>query len=128
MGWGVQRTRKRLPGAFALLGVAFYALLLPWHLTSQLGHQLFAADFGVAAEFICSSGGQAGSSSSIPAAPTTSCPFCKGLAAFQLALLPTPCVVAPPPFAASLERLALHADVADAAGIPTRSRGPPSPA
>lgn len=128
MGWGVQSTRRKVAGALALLGVTFYALLLPWHLTSVLDHELFAAEFGDAAQLICSSGGKLGGNSSIPGAPTTNCPFCKGLAAFQLALLPTPQLVAPPRAVRSLVRLALREDAAGRAELPTRSRGPPSQA
>ena len=43
MVWGVQRKHRRIAAALALLGVAFYALLLPGHLTSQFNAQLYKA-------------------------------------------------------------------------------------
>lgn len=123
---GVQRTRRRLAGALALLGVAFYALLLPWHLTSQFDRQLFAAEFGDTAQLICSS--STDGAPSMPGAPGSTCPICKGLAAFQLALTPAPTVV--PPIIAG--RTVLTLPVREAAIgliLPSpRSRGPPSQA
>ncbi|KAB2944043.1 MAG: DUF2946 domain-containing protein [Hyphomicrobium sp.] len=115
-----------MAAACALVGIALYALLLPWHLVSQFERQLFGAEFGAAAELICSSGTQSGGSPSIPGAPTTSCPICKGLAAFQFALAPAPLVVAAPMPLRSPALLALREDVAGAAALSPRSRGPPS--
>ena len=83
MVWGVQRKHRRIAAALALLGVAFYALLLPGHLTSQFNAQLYKADVGMFADAMCLSGDQG----SKPM-PATSCPICKGLAAFQLAMVP----------------------------------------
>jgi hypothetical protein len=108
----------------ALLGVAFYALLLPGHLTSQFNGQLFAAEFGTDGA-MCASEGTAGAPSG-PAAPASSCPICKGLAAFQLAHLPAPQILAPPQATGTPALIALREDVAGAADLPPRSRGPPS--
>lgn len=107
----------------ALLGVAFYALLLPLHLTSQFAAQLYRADLGIFADSMCR-GGATGDGSN-PAAPATSCPICKGLTAFQLALAAPETVVLPVmPLAAPI--LAVVQDDVAGAAIPTpRSRGPP---
>jgi hypothetical protein len=122
MVWGVQRTRSRIAGALSLLGVAFYALLLPWHLVSQFDRQLFAAEFGVAAELICSGG----TGADVPGAPASGCPICKGLAAFQIALAPAPQILAPPASVRAPAALALREDVVSAEPLRPRSRGPPS--
>ena len=58
MVWGVQRRHRRIAAALALLGVAFYALLLPGHLTSQFNAQLYKADVGMFADAMCVSGDQ----------------------------------------------------------------------
>ena len=58
MVWGVQRKHQRIAAALALLGVAFYALLLPGHLTSQFNAQLYKADVGMFADAMCLSGDQ----------------------------------------------------------------------
>lgn len=125
MGRGVQRSRSRLSGALALLGLAFYALLLPLHLTSQFERQLFAAEFGQGAEAIC---GTTSAHDSTPGAPASDCPICKGLAAFQLALEPAPQVIAPPAAVRAIMQLPLRDAVAATHRLPPRSRGPPSQA
>jgi hypothetical protein len=120
MVWGVQRKYRRVAAALALLGVAFYALLLPGHLTSQFNAQLYKADVGMFADAMCLSG-EHGSKPM----PATSCPICKGIAAFQLAMAPPEQATLPVmPHAVAV--LASMQD--DVAGIrlPTpRSRGPP---
>jgi hypothetical protein len=122
MVWGVQRTHRRTAAALALLGVAFYALLLPWHLTSQFSQQLHKADVGMFADAMCTPDG------SSPATPAASCPICKGLAAFQLALAP-PDAAALPQMPHATPLLARVRDsVADLATPSPRSRGPPLPA
>ena len=105
----VKRTYRRVAAALALLGVAFYALLLPWHLTSQFTLGLYEAEFGpLAARDVRQE--LDGVNPSLPGAPATSCPICKGLAAFQLTLAPAPPVAALPahaaaaPFAARRDR------------------------
>ncbi len=120
MAWGVQRKHRRIAAALALLGVAFYALLLPGHLTSQFNAQLFRADAGMFADAMCLSGDQG----SKPM-PATSCPICKGLAAFHLAMKPPEQVSLPEMPHASAVIAALKDDVARASVPPPRSRGPP---
>jgi hypothetical protein len=121
MVWGVKRTHRKTAAALALLGVAFYALLLPWHLTSQFSAQLYRADVGMFAEAMCSPDG------SNPAMPATGCPICKGLAAFQLALAAPDAALLPVmPHAAPV--LVVKQDDVAGVAVPTpRSRGPPLP-
>ena len=119
MVWGVKRTHRRTAAALALLGVAFYALLLPFHLTSQFSAQLYRADVGMFADSMCSPDG------SNPAMPASNCPICKGLAAFQLAMAPPDAALLPVmPHAAPVLAVAQD-DVAGLAIPQPRSRGPP---
>jgi hypothetical protein len=123
----VKRTYRRVAAAMALLGVAFYALLLPWHLTSQFALGLYEAEFGPLAAVMCGKSVD-GVNPSLPGAPATSCPICKGLAAFQLTLAPAPPVVALPALAHA-QFVPGASDDAAGAALPTpRSRGPPLPA
>ena len=120
MVWGVQRRHRRIAAALALLGVAFYALLLPGHLTSQFNAQLYKAEVGMFADAMCLSGDEGGKPM-----PATNCPICKGLAAFQLAMTPPEQVMPPVMPHASAVIAAVREDVARASIPPPRSRGPP---
>lgn len=106
----------------ALLGIAFYTLLLPWHLTSQFAAQLYRADVGIFADVMCTSNG---GDRSDPAAPKTSCPICKGLAAFQLAVAPAAAIALPAAPAGTPLLAVVRDDVAGATVPAPRSRGPP---
>lgn len=121
MTGGVKRTYRLVAASFALAGIAFYALLLPWHFTSQLERQLFEAEFGAASAVMCGTANDPAA----PGAPSSNCPICKGLAAFQLAIAPAAALLAPP----ALRATSLDLPVADhvaGASLPTpRSRGPP---
>jgi hypothetical protein len=123
----VRHTYRPVAAALALLGVAFYALLLPWHLTSQFALGLYEAEFGPLAAVMCGKSVN-GVNPSLPSAPATSCPICKGLAAFQLTLAPAPPVVALPALAHAQFVPAAPDDVVGAALPTPRSRGPPLPA
>ncbi len=120
MVWGVQRRHRRIGAALALLGVAFYALLLPGHLTSQFNAQLYKAEVGMFADSMCQSGDEGGKPM-----PATSCPICKGLAAFHMAMVPPELAALPAMPHASAIIAALKDDVARASIPPPRSRGPP---
>ncbi len=89
----IQRGRRQvISAAFALLSVIHFASLLPNHLVSEFNHLLFTAYYGSFADFICE-GGKSKAPEEGGKGP--SCPFCKGLAAFQLAVMSTPAVVRP---------------------------------
>ncbi len=126
MAWDVGRAYRKVAAALGLLSVLFYAALLPGHLTSQFAEQLFAAEYGSLGQVICRGAPAVPSQSGAPASPTPSCPFCKGLAAFQFALAPAPVVIVP----AATEHALLYAetrdDIADGVRLTPRSRGPPS--
>jgi hypothetical protein len=124
MEWGFRRTYRRVTAAVALLSVAFYALLLPWHLTSQFARQLFAADFGISAQAMCSADA---SGRSVPGAPDSSCPICKGLAAFHFAIAPAAQAELAPPPAVAVSFAHAREDLAGARLPHPRNRGPPLP-
>jgi hypothetical protein len=115
--------RSTFPAAFALLGVLFYISLLPNHFVSELRQFLFAADVGNFSQIICQndkshhSGSDQGS---------TDCPFCKGLAAFHLAITQAPPIVRPTKDVGQIIRATTIALLAIGFSIDTRNRGPPS--
>lgn len=127
MGLGVSRRVKKLAAAFALAGIAFYSLLLPWHLTSQFAAKLFEAEFGSAGAVICSSTEAVGTPST-PGAPSTSCPICKGLASYHLAVEPAKPSALPHFVFGETLTVWLREDAAGARLLTPRSRGPPAQA
>jgi hypothetical protein len=106
----------------ALLGVLCYAFLLPGHLASQFRTQVFAAEFGISASTICT---RDAAGPGTPGLPPTSCPICKGLAAFHLATLPD-AVDTFTPLGSSPSYDTLRAHLIEKFAIALRSRGPPS--
>jgi hypothetical protein len=124
MGRGKWHTLRKVAAAFALLSVALYALLLPWHLTSQFNAQLFKAEFGQLSAALCTSGET--SSPTTPGAPGTSCPICKGLAAFHFAVAPAAQPeLAPPPVLAIVYKRS-RSDLTSTESVTPRNRGPPT--
>jgi hypothetical protein len=101
--------------------MAFYVLLLPWHLTSQFNAQLFKAEFGPLSQVLCTSGAPDGPSG--PADP--GCPICKGLAAFHFAVAPAepPEIAAPQSVALAFAYTRDH--LVGSRPANTRNRGPP---
>ena len=116
MGQGLRKYRV-VGAAFALLGVALYALLLPGHLASQFSAQLHRAD--AIAGVICMT------DDSLPAMPATSCPICKGLAAFHLAMTPPDAIALPVMPHAAPVMASVRDHVAAVAPLRPNSRGPP---
>ena len=45
--------RRRFAAALALVGMAFYAVLLPWHTVSQATNALVGSGLGITAELPC---------------------------------------------------------------------------
>ena len=126
MGLGWLHQYRRSAGAVALAGMAFYAVLLPWHTVSQAtGPPL---SLGKSFEPPCHQALAAGDNAKTPqpAKPRTHCPICNGFAAFHFA--------APAPASALLVRPAVHAAILHTVedglvGVIARapqSRGPPS--
>jgi len=77
---GALLRRRRLAGALALAGMAFYAVLLPWHIASdsRLGQTAFELKTAHAA--------RSNAEKPSPAKPPEQCPMCKDFAGFQLTL------------------------------------------
>lgn len=134
MSWMRASIWKHVAAALALLGVLAYATLLPWHVSSRYVQRSVESVALVGLAVICHPGiSTAASDAAADSAPgnapienETSCPVCKGLAAFSLAVLPSAVVVLPP-----REVVAVLADATDQVSAPARaiaahSRGPPS--
>src|SRR5690242_6745092 len=79
---GALHRHRRFTGALALLGMAFYVVLVPWHTVSQASLQLLQANL-VASP--CHQTMAQRSSTPKPDKPTTKCPICNGLAVLQIA-------------------------------------------
>jgi hypothetical protein len=85
MGLGRLHQYRRLAGAVALAGMAFYVALLPWHTVSQAtGPPL---SLGKSFEPPCHQASTTGDNAKtpLPAKPRTHCPICNGFAAFHFA-------------------------------------------
>ena len=82
--------------------------------------QLYRADVGMFADAMCSPDG------SNPALPATSCPICKGLAAFHFALATPDAALLPVMPHAAPALVAAQDDVAGQVVPQPRSRGPPN--
>ena len=84
MGLGWLHQYRRSAGAVALAGMAFYAVLLPWHTVSQATGPL---SLGKSFEPPCHQASAVGDDAKAPqpAKPRTHCPICNGFAAFNLA-------------------------------------------
>jgi hypothetical protein len=118
--------QRRFAGAIALVAMAFYTVLLPWHIVSQAtGPPL---SLGKSFEPPCHQASAAGDNAKTPqpAKPRTHCPICNGFAAFHYA--------APASASAAFVRPAVHAAllhtvedglVGVTAPAP-QSRGPPN--
>lgn len=123
VGNWAKRKHRGAWAVFALLGVVHFAALFPNHVVSELRHFLFVADYGSFADFICESGK---SRTQEPGGKTSSCPFCKGLAAFQLGLTEAPPSIDPLAITSEKLRASEAALLTLVFLISARSRGPPA--
>jgi hypothetical protein len=96
-GWWSNRRRK-LAGAFALLGILLYSGLFPGHIASQAASDLLKAQYGEALDHLCQADAAGAKTADGGPASEADCPFCQGLAAFQFAGL------TPPPLEGLLEQ------------------------
>ena len=120
---GLLHRHRALPVAFALLGMIFYVVLVPWHTLSQTILQLSQAS-AVTAPCPHPMVGE-GSKTSKPEKPRTKCPICNGFAALQMAVSAPACSLILR-IAEEDAAQALHKDGVTAAGARTpQSRGPP---
>jgi hypothetical protein len=116
---GALLRRRRLPGALALAGMAFYAVLLPWHIASD--SKLAQAGF----ELKLGQKSRSDAQKPSPAKPPEQCPMCKDFAGFQLTLVGGAIhVIIPREFADALFDTSQD-HLAEASVPPPQSRGPP---
>jgi hypothetical protein len=131
---GLHRCR-RIAGAVALVGMAFYAVLFPWHTVSQAAAQFLPSTLEKSSKPICHDSeplpSDGGSKSSPPAKPPSQCPICKGFAALQLALVGAVHVFVRPEASVSAPRMSSASrrrcpGSSGCRAIPTRPRAPAS--
>jgi hypothetical protein len=128
MGLRACPRRRRVAATLALIGVAFYAMLFPWHTVSQTALLLGQAQLGLAAMPPCHEATAQGAPSkdSKPAKPRSHCPICSGFASLQITLAGAAHLVIAAPDAVSSVSFAANEQVAEAAPRIPQSRGPPS--
>jgi hypothetical protein len=84
MGLGALHQHRRFAGALALVGMVFYAVIVPWHTVSQATTP--SLDLANSFEPPCHHAStRENAKSSQPLKPQTNCPICKGFAALHLA-------------------------------------------
>jgi hypothetical protein len=86
---GLMRFKRRLAAAAGLAGMAFYAVLLPWHIVSQASVAFAAPAQAMAAEHPCHGHDEAVADQTIKGAKPagkTHCPICTGLGVLHLAV------------------------------------------
>jgi hypothetical protein len=120
--------QRRLGAALALAGMAFYAVLLPWHSVSQASLAVAAPSQAMAAEHPCHGHDKAvadeTSKDSKPASKTH-CPICTGLGVLHLAMASAAIAFLAPqdPVAVIFDSTEDH--LADAPVHSPQSRAPP---
>jgi hypothetical protein len=127
---GLMRFKRRLAAAAGLAGMAFYAVLLPWHIVSQASVAFAAPAQAMAAEHPCHGHDEAVADQTIKGAKPagkTHCPICTGLGVLHLAV-----ASAATAFPALPERPAVAFDstedhLIEALVHSPRSRAPPRP-
>ena len=132
MGTGVLDRYRRIAAALALVGMIFYAALIPLHVVSQAAATLLGGSLAGVRDAPChEASGTADQATNdpapqTPASPQKHCPFCQGFAAFQFAITPA--------HAINISRVALRAPaphfanegLARESWRAPQSRGPPT--
>lgn len=93
MGTGALHRYRRLAALVALAGVALYTALVPGHVVSQSTAAITDAGTFIQASATPDCHGELANDPAAPDGPTApkkKCPFCKGSAAFQVALMAAP--------------------------------------
>jgi Protein of unknown function (DUF2946) len=126
MGLAGFHGRRRPAAISALIGMAFYAMLFPWHTVSQTSIALAQAGFAASTIPICHS--EAPSDPAKPAHPAkqTHCPICNGFAALQFALAGVSIALPLPPQVSGKHSFGADDHLAEALVQAARSRAPPS--
>jgi hypothetical protein len=119
----------RFAGVLALAGMAFYAVLLPWHTVSQATAEIAPTRLAGLSEPPCHQKAAAMAGRGIkapePSKPRTRCPICSGFVALHLAVSPPTNTLAVTLDAGALLPPAATDDLAEAAVYAPQNRGPP---
>jgi hypothetical protein len=125
---GFERHR-RCAGALALAGIAFYAVLLPWHTVSQAAIAIGSTSLAGLSEPPCHRStverANRNTKTPEPLGPRTHCPICTGLGVLHFAMASAAITLTPPH-----ERLVVIFDgtedhLIEALVQAAQSRGPP---
>ena len=129
MSLGGFHRHRRFAGVLALAGMAFYAVLLPWHTVSQATAEIAPTGLAGLSEPPCHQGAAAmagrGTKAPEPSKPRTHCPICSGFVALHLAVSPPTNTLGVTVDAGALLPLVAEDDLADAVVPAPQSRGPP---
>jgi hypothetical protein len=126
MGLAEFHGRRRSAAISALIGMAFYAMLFPWHTVSQTSIAL--AQAGLAASMVPICHTEAPGDPAKPAQPAkqTHCPICNGFATLQFAVASAQIALLLPPQASAKHIFGTEDHLTDALVQAAQSRGPPS--
>jgi hypothetical protein len=130
MALAFAQSHRRLVGSLALLGMAFYTVLIPWHTVSQASLALAGSPAALVAEPPCHNVATVPGEATKGSHPTgkTHCPICTGFAALHLTLA-SPAIALPAP--PELGAARFNAAQRHLAALPVpapQSRAPPFPA
>ncbi len=127
MTLGVLYKGRRVSAMLALIGMAFYAMLFPWHTVSQTSMLLAQAGLATSTIPICHRDAAPISNPAKPEQPAkqTHCPICNGFAALQFALAGAPISLVLPPRPSGKLSFGTEDHLADALVQAAQSRGPP---
>ena len=126
MGLAEFHGRRRPAAISALIGMAFYAMLFPWHTVSQTSMLLAQAGFATSTVPICHTDVPGDPAKPAQPAKQTHCPICNGFAALQFALAGAPIALPLPPQVAGKHTFGSEDHLTDALVLAAQSRGPPS--
>lgn len=127
---GLMRFKRRLTAAAGLAGMAFYAVLLPWHIVSQASLALAAPPQAMAAEHPCHGHDETVADEAVKGAkPTgkTHCPICTGLGMLHLAVASAAIAFPAPPDRPAVAFDSTEDHLIEASVHSPRSRAPPRP-
>ena len=117
--------RRRWSAAFALAAMAFYAVLLPWHTTSQTYAQIAQAELMPASGHHCHKVAVSDPAPGTKPSKRSHCPICSGFAALQLAVAGTVAIIPAGPEATLPTAILAEHDLADVPLSAPHNRGPP---
>ena len=118
--------RRRSAAISALIGMAFYAMLFPWHTVSQTSIALAEAGFATNPVPICHTEAPSDPAKPAQTAKQTHCPICNGFAALQLALVSAPLSLPLRTVLASRFSPGIEDHLTEALVLAPHNRGPPS--